>query len=127
VISSKLKILIVDDDTTILHCLSKIFQRKGYCVTTAERGREAIEKIGALKYDVALVDLMLPDMEGDKLFPLINQVSPETVKIMLTGNIELEDSIEGVDAFILKPVPPEKLLNIIESKLSLKPKRKKQN
>jgi len=125
VLSSKPKILIVDDDKAILQALSKIFQKKGYRVTTAEKGKEAIKEIAVHRYDVALVDLALPDMEGDKLFPLIQEASPKTVKIMLSGRIELEDNIEGADAFIPKPVAPDRLLNIIESKLTLKNRRKK--
>ncbi len=129
-VSSKASILIVDDDVAILHVLRRIFQNKGYIVTVAEKGTEAIEKLSANKYDVALIDLALPDMEGDKLFPFINNISPETVKIMLTGNKELRDSIEGADVFIEKPVAPDKLLSIISSKLNArpqKPRRKRQD
>ena len=61
-------ILIIDDDTAILHVFSRIFQRKGYSVTVAEKGREAIEKISCNHYDVALIDLCLADMEGTELF-----------------------------------------------------------
>lgn len=116
--------MIVDDDRAILQCLSKIFQKQGYTVTLAEEGKDAMEKIGRCKYDVALVDLALSDMEGDKLFPLINHVSPRTVKIMLTGKTELKDSIEGADVFVEKPVTPSTLLNIVEGKLKAKAKQK---
>ena len=118
--SSKPSILIVDDDTAILRSLTKIFQKKGYNVTVAKEGQKAIEEIGAHRYDVALVDLGLPDMEGDKLFPLINHASPNTLKIMLTGKIELEDTIEGADVFIGKPVAPDRLLSIINARLNRK-------
>ena len=122
-VSSKRSILIVDDDISILHVLSRIFQSNGYTVTVAEKGGEAIEKISSNKFDVALVDLGLPDMEGDKLFSVIHRASPETVKIMLTGKIELQGSIEGADIFIEKPVTPDRLLSIIDSKLTAKSKR----
>lgn len=128
--SSKPTILIVDDDTAILQVFSKIFQKKGYSVTVAERGKEAIEKLGTSSYDVALIDLGLPDMEGFELFPLINNSSPKTVKIILTGKIDQQESIEGADIFIGKPVDPGKLLNIIHAKLTVKSKpkcRKMQN
>lgn len=101
---SKPKILIVDDDTAILRVFSKIFQKKGYSVTVAERGEEAIEKLGVSRFDVALVDLVLPDMEGDELFPLINNSSPKTVKIILTGKIDQQERVEGADVFVGKPV-----------------------
>lgn len=116
-LSSKPTILIVDDDPAILHVFSKIFQRKGYSVTVAEKGQCAIEKLIQSHFDVALIDLVLPDMEGTELFPLIKRCSPRTVRIMLTGKTWLKDSIPGADAFVGKPVNPEKLLSIIDTKL----------
>ena len=116
-VASKPSILIVDDDTVILSVFAKIFQRKGYCVTVAEKGRSAREKLRMKQYDVALIDLVLPDMQGDELFPMIKRSSPKTLKILLTGKIALRNSIKGADVFIEKPVNPGKLLSIIDTKL----------
>jgi DNA-binding response OmpR family regulator len=116
-ISGKPSILIVDDDTAILHVFTRIFERKGYYVTVAERGKEAIEQLSINHYDVVLIDLALPDMEGNKLFPLIKNESPKTLRIMLTGKTWLQGSIDGADVFVGKPVNPEKLLSIIDTKL----------
>jgi two-component system, NtrC family, response regulator GlrR len=116
-ISGKPSILIVDDDKSILRVFTKIFQRKGYCVTVAEKGTEAAQKLSNNCYDVALIDLGLPDMEGKALFPLIKNSSPQTLRIMLTGKTWLQDSIEGADAFVGKPVNPEQLLSLIDAKL----------
>ncbi len=119
-IADKPSILIIDDDTAILHVFSRIFQRKGYCVTVAEKGKDAIEKLSCNHYDVALIDLRLPDMEGTELFPLIQKLSPKTLKIMLTGKTLLQDSIEGADVLLKKPIQPEQLLSVIDSKLKNK-------
>ena len=116
-VSSKRSILIVDDDIAILHVFSRIFQSKGYIVTVAQKGREAIEKLTNNKFDVALVDLALPDMEGNELFPLIDETSPKTVKIMLTGKTDRQGNVLGADFFVWKPVRPEKLLSIIDTEL----------
>jgi DNA-binding NtrC family response regulator len=113
----KPSILIVDDDTAILHTFSRIFEKKGYIVTVAEEGKAAIEKLNSNHYDVALVDFCLPDMEGNNLFPFIKNSSPETLRIMLTGKIWSQNSFEGADAFVGKPINPEKLLSIIDTKL----------
>ncbi len=113
--SSKLSILIIDDDKTILRAFSRIFQHKGYKVTVAEKGAEAIEKISGSRFDVALVDFRLPDMEGTELLPVIDKASPNTVKIMLSGNGLNE--VAGADALLGKPINPESLLSVIESKL----------
>jgi len=116
-LTSKPTILIIDDDMAILGTFTKIFQRNGYSVTVAQKGTEAIEKLSLNHYDVALIDFALPDMEGTALFPLIKKASPQTVKIMLTGKTWLQNSVEGADAFVGKPVNPDKLLSIIDTKL----------
>jgi two-component system, OmpR family, response regulator len=116
-ISGKPSILIVDDDKAILKVFTKIFQRRGYNVTVAEKGAEAVQKLSNNCYDVALIDLGLPDMEGTTLFPIIKNSSPQTLRIMLTGKTWLQDSIDGADAFVGKPVNPEQLLSLIETKL----------
>ena len=56
-------------------------------------------------------------MEGTALFPLIKNSSPQTLRIMLTGKTWLQNSIEGADAFVGKPVNPEQLLSLIDTKL----------
>jgi DNA-binding NtrC family response regulator len=116
-ISNKPSILIIDDDTAILRVFTRIFQRNGYSVTTAAKGTEAIEKLNRGRFDVALIDFCLPDMEGTELFPLIQHISPATVKIMLTGKKFGQSSIEGADVLVGKPVNPENLLSIIDSQL----------
>ncbi len=113
-------ILIVDDDLAILRTFTRIFQRKGYSVTVAERGSQAIEKLSTCRFDVAVIDFGLPDMEGTALFPVIQKTSPKTVKIMLTGKTFLQECVVGVDVFVGKPVNPEKLLSIIDTKVRLK-------
>ena len=119
-ISGKPSILIVDDDAGILRVFTKIFEKKGYNVTVAEKGKEAVERLNASHYDIALVDLALPDMAGNDLFPLIENASPNALKIMLTGQTFLQGSVEGADFFVGKPVNPEKLLSIIDTELKNK-------
>ena len=79
-----------------------------------------MEKLNVKSYDVALIDLRLPDMEGTQLFPIIQSTSPRTLKIMLTGKMLLGDSIEGADVLLKKPIQPEQLLSVIDNKLKTK-------
>ncbi len=116
-IPNKPSILIIDDDSAILCSFTRIFQKRGYLVEVAAKGSEAIAKIRSNRFDVALIDFRLPDMEGTELFPVIQKTSPKTVKIMLTGNIQLLKNLRGADAFLGKPVNPQKLLSVIDSKL----------
>ena len=116
-VRNKPSILIIDDDAAILHAFTRIFQKNGFSVTTAAKGSEAIEKLRTSRFDVALVDLRLPDMEGTELFPAIDKASPNAVKIMLTGSAHLAGNLEGADALLGKPVNLGKLLSVIDSKL----------
>ncbi len=113
---SNRSILIIDDDSSILNVFTRIFTKKGYAVTVAEKGTDAIAKIEASHFDVAIVDLVLPDMEGTQLFPHIQKTSPSTVKIMLTGQA-IHGQVRGFDLLVEKPVKPEVLFSLIETKL----------
>jgi len=117
----KKSILIVDDDRTILQTLKAILESRGYISDTAETGGEAIEKSKAKLFDLALLDIKLPDMEGTKLLTMMHENLPKTVKIMITGYPSLENAVEALnheaDAYVMKPFEPEKLLALIEEKL----------
>jgi DNA-binding NtrC family response regulator len=110
----------VDDDLAILRVFTRIFERKGYRVTSVARGLDAKKKLDGAHFDVALIDLRLPDMEGTELFPYIQKSSRRTVKILLTGQTQRLGSIKGADAFIAKPVDPTRLLSLIEGEIKLK-------
>jgi len=118
---NKLRILIVEDDAGIRSTLSAILQHKGYKIDTAETGKEAIQKSKAKFFNLALLDIKLPDMEGTKLLTTMHGSLPKMVKIMITGYPSLENAVEavnlGADAYIIKPVKPEKLLALIQEKL----------
>jgi len=114
-------ILVVDDDKGILKSFSAILELKGYRVSTAECGQEAIEKYQANYYNLALIDIKLPDLEGTELIKQFNLINPGTKKIMVTGYATLENAIKslnwGADGYLQKPVPPTKLLSFVADKL----------
>ena len=116
-ISNKPSILIVDDDLAILSVFRRIFERKGYSVTIAEKGEQAVKKLTANKFDIALIDFTLQDMEGTTLLPIIKKSSPKTLRIMLTGKLTAKDTAKEAQVFLQKPVDPEKLLSIINTKI----------
>lgn len=112
----------VDGDEASLQSLKQILQLVGYSVDTAKTGREAIEKSETGYYDLALLDIRLPDMKGTKLVTKMQTGTPRMRTIMITGYPTLETAIEalnlGADAYILKPYEPKKLLKIIEEKIN---------
>ena len=117
-------ILIVDDDKSILRTFTRILQKNGYEIDAVETGKEAIEKADTQEYDLALVDIRLPDMDGTELLAKMKKPLQKTIKIMITGFPSLETGVkaldEGADAYLVKPVKPEELLMLIEEKLKNK-------
>ena len=117
----KKSILVIDDDKSILRTFTRILQKAGYEIDVAETGKEALEKAGTRSYDLALIDVRLPDMDGTDLLAKMKDAMSKTVKIMITGFPSLETGVraldEGADAYLVKPVKPDELLTLIEEKL----------
>ena len=117
----KKSILVVEDDKAILKGLKGILQSEDYSVDTAETGQEALQKSKTKFFNLALLDIKLPDIEGTELLKIMHKNQPEMMKIMVTGYPSLENAVialnQGADAYVIKPVNPEKLLDLIEEKL----------
>jgi DNA-binding NtrC family response regulator len=115
-------ILVVDDDQVILQSFARILERHGYDVETAATGHEAIERSKNGSYDVALLDIKLPDMDGTQLLKELHAVSDTMVKIMVTGYASLDSALQSLlleaDAYVLKPVEPDELLKVVTEALS---------
>ena len=118
---NKPRILIVEDDENIRKTMENILQQKGYETDTAKTGKEAEQKAKERIYNLALLDIKLPDMEGTQLLAELQESSPKMMKIMVTGYPSLENAMEalnqGADAYVTKPVKPAKLLELIKEKL----------
>ncbi|MBO0888806.1 response regulator [Candidatus Bathyarchaeota archaeon] len=114
-------VIIVDDDPDIRESFTQILEARGYSVDTAETGKVFLDKTKKNAYDLAIVDLKLPDMEGVELLRYMRQISPKTKKIVITGYPTLESAIDamgsGTDAYLLKPVEPEDFLRVVEQKI----------
>ena len=113
-------VLVVDDDPAILRALVGVFERNGFLADCAASAKEAIEKSKLRRYDVALIDFRLPDMDGVEV--LIHADFKNTLKIMLTGFPSLITGIQaeeyGVEAYLRKPIHPQELLSLVKTKLS---------
>lgn len=120
VVTNGIKVLIIDDDKSILNILSKILGKNGCIVDTAESGQEALNKLTTKTYSVALIDVRLQDTNGLDLLIEIQNIAPKMRKILLTGYPSDEDRIKalerGAEYYLAKPVSPEKLVEIIRVK-----------
>jgi DNA-binding NtrC family response regulator len=114
-------VLVVDDDPKMRDMLSEILINQGYYVTVCENGEEAIDTSFNELFNIALIDIHLPDMEGTELLNKLRKSEPPLIKIIITGNATLNNSIEaankGVDAYIVKPFNPVKLVELLKEKL----------
>jgi DNA-binding response OmpR family regulator len=114
-------VLVVDDDQSILRSTRNILQREGYMIETAETGKEALEKMLEKKYDIALFDVKLPDMDGTDLLLQMNNPR-DVIKIIITGfscdELGKKAADYGADDFLVKPIKPEELLSIIRERLA---------
>jgi DNA-binding response OmpR family regulator len=119
-------ILVVDDDVDLVHTFKDLLEPRGYTVDTANTGKRALEMSRTGTYDLAVVDVRLPDIEGIEVLRRMRQNSRNMKKIILTGYPNLENAIEsikqGVDAYLLKPIEPAEFLKTVEGKLKDKEK-----
>ncbi len=114
-------ILIVDDDEDVRKSLSSILSKEGYSVETVENGKQATKLSEKSRFDIALIDVKLPDMEGTELLHRLKENQPRMIRIVITGFPTLENAMEtineGADGYILKPFDVEKLLEMIRKHL----------
>ena len=122
------RILVIDDDESIRNSLAAILRDEGYEVDVASNGSEALQKSEETIYNLALIDIKLPDMEGIDILIRMKDTVPKVRKIMLTGFPSVQNAIEAVnrkaDAYLLKPVEVEKLLVTIREQLKLQENEK---
>ncbi len=122
VTSNPQNILVVDDEPHMGSILRRILEAGGYRVTTASSGETAIELIRENRPDVALLDLMMPGMDGREVCRRVRDIAPTTRIIYFTGKVEFDASqSKGLsceaDAFITKPATSKKILSTISKLL----------
>ncbi len=117
----KESILIVDDDESISVTLSLILNKKGYETGTAKTGQEALKRVQERFFNVALLDIKLPDMEGVKLLAPLKRMHPDMVLLMVTAYASLETAVqalnEGASAYITKPFKVDSILTTVRDAL----------
>jgi DNA-binding response OmpR family regulator len=129
--STSSSILIIDDEPNLRRSLGLILQRAGYTVTTAANAAEAVHLLGAGAYDLAFLDIKLPDQNGIQLLPHLRELYPEMPILILTAHATLETAIGAVKLgardYLLKPIDPVSILIRIEELLKEeKPKRRRE-
>lgn len=107
------KILIIEDDAKIRRILQLELEHEGYSVFLAKDGKEGLEKFGLMRYDLILLDLMMPEISGEDVCRALRKNSDIPI-IVLTAKEEIRNKVElldmGADDYITKPFDIEELL-----------------
>jgi DNA-binding NtrC family response regulator len=115
------RILVIDDDASVRKVVTMALEDEGYVVDTAENGSEAIRKSNTSFYNIALIDIRLPDMQGTNLLMAMKDTTPKMVKIIVTGYPGMQSAVEaanrGADGYIVKPFKMDDLLKAVKEHL----------
>lgn len=119
---NKAVVLTIDDEETIRRTLRDFLEDNGYSVLEAENGRIGLEVFERERPDIALVDLRMPEVDGLEVLTKINEISPETPLIVVSGTGVIADAIEalrlGAWGYVLKPIEDMSvLLHAVEKAL----------
>ncbi|MBX2989567.1 MAG: response regulator [Bacteroidetes bacterium] len=120
--AEKRKILVVDDEDALRTVLSAELNSEGYDVGTAADGMEALDELRKGAYDLVLLDIKMPNMNGFEVLKVIKEKHTSTKVIMLTGFADLKNAIEskklGAEDFVSKPYDLVDLLTTIDRVMS---------
>ena len=114
-------VLVVEDDEDLLAILSAFLQKQGHRVTTAASGQEARAKLEEAIFDLALVDIRMPDVSGLEVLRWLKERHPDTQVVMITGYASLGTAVEalrgGASEYLAKPFEMDQLQSVIEKTL----------
>ena len=117
------RILVVDDDEMVLMALGELLKPEGYYVETVSSGTEALQTLNQNGYDLLMLDVIMPEMDGFELCKKIRDLDQykDTPIVFLTAKSREEDRVRGLEVganlFLSKPISPDKLLQIVSDAL----------
>ena len=117
-------ILIVDDDPFVRDILETLLRQHGLETRTASSGKKAIECLDKDEFDLVLLDIVMPDIDGFQVMDHIFRQSEDTVVIIITGHTSTESAIEalrrGAYYYLSKPIEHEELVKMVKNGLDQK-------
>jgi DNA-binding NtrC family response regulator len=116
--AEKIKLLIVDDEVKFLESISQRLEMRGFDVTKATNGERALDEARKSKFDVALLDLRMPGMNGVEVLSVLKKEHKYIEAIILTGHGSIDSAVEctklGAFDYLPKPYELEKLLEVLQ-------------
>ena len=120
-IGNKGSILIVDDEFVVRDSLAQWFEAEGYTATAAASGREALGFVAEKQFDLGLLDIKMPGMDGMELQERLSSADPELTVVIMTGYATVETAVQalkrGAYDYITKPVDPDELSHLVAKAL----------
>ena len=114
--NANLQVLVIDDDAVVGRSFDRVLSEKGYDVSTAMSGEEAMETLETSKFDVVFTDIKMPGMDGLEVTERIKAKCPWTPVVVITGygtqDNESKASVLGASGFVRKPLTPEMIESI---------------
>ena len=105
------KVLVVDDEEVVGRSFDRVLSEKGYSVSMAMNGEEALKKIGTNGYDLVFTDIKMPGMDGIEVARRVKEMNPWLPVVVVTGYGSMENEARaqevGVSGFLRKPLSPE--------------------
>ena len=123
-----IKLLIVDDEVNFLNSIAKRLELRGFEVTKAINGEEALREARKKKYDLALLDLKMPGIDGEEVLKILKDEHDHIEVIILTGHGSLESAVEctklGAYGYLPKPYEFDKLIETLKDAYQARLKKK---
>jgi CheY-like chemotaxis protein len=114
------KILVVDDDELVLIAIQELLTPLGFFVTTCPSGPDALQRVASDRFDLIILDVIMPEMDGFEVCQRIRQIDSytETPVMMLTAKSGEEDKQRGLEVganlYLPKPIAPKRLITLVE-------------
>jgi DNA-binding NtrC family response regulator len=116
--SDKIRLLIVDDEVKFLDSISRRLEMRGFDVTKATNGQEALDAAHKAAFDLALLDLKMPGLNGQQVLEMLKKEHKHLEVIILTGHGSLDSAVEctklGAFSYLPKPYELDKLLEVLK-------------
>ncbi|MFC1563584.1 response regulator [candidate division KSB1 bacterium] len=126
--SDKIKLLIVDDEVKFLTSIAKRLEMRDFDVATAQNGEEAIKLAHSAKFDLALLDLKMPGLDGKQVLEILKREHNYLEVIILTGHGSYESAVEctrlGAFGYLPKPYELDMLLEVLKNAYETRMKKK---
>jgi DNA-binding NtrC family response regulator len=126
--ASKIKLLIVDDEEKFLESIAKRLEMRDFEVRTATRGAEAVEIAREEKFDLALLDLKMPGMDGKQVLEILKKEHKHIEVVILTGHGSVDSAVDctklGAFGYLPKPYELEKLLETLQQAFQVRMEKK---